>query len=91
VAASPEEARLLDSGPERGEVRAWARRALRDSSGIGVTAGDRKSVDKAFIGSLQQAWEASEVDHFDRSLPLYREKADALRGLATYRESSSCR
>ena len=61
------------------------RRMLKDSSGIGVVmAEDRKFVDKAFIGSLQQAWEDSELDHFDRSLPLYREKADSLRSLATY-------
>jgi hypothetical protein len=72
------------TGSEGGEVRAWARFVLRRSASIGVTAEDRRLIDASIIDGLQEAWETE--DHPQRTLPLYQEKAAALRGLARFRE-----
>ena len=90
LCASPSESRLLGTGLERGEVRAWARQMLKAHSSMRVTAEDRMFVDAGLISGFQRAWDNQEADHPQRSLPLYREKAAALRGLATLRPSPSC-
>ncbi len=91
LCASPSESRLLGTGLERGEVRAWTRQVLKAYSSMGVTAEDRRFVDADLISGFQQSWGDKEADHPQRSLPLYREKAAALRGLATLRPSPSCK
>ena len=85
--ASPSESRLLGTGLERGEVRAWTRQVLKAYSSMGVTAEDRMFLDAGLISGLQQAWDHQEADDPQRRIAFYQEKAAALRGLATLRPS----
>lgn len=90
LSASPSEAQRLGSGPETGEVRAWARHVLKGYAAAGVTRDDLRAVNRAFISTLQDAWADQEASHTRRSLPVYQEKAAALRALATFESSPQC-
>jgi hypothetical protein len=90
MSASPSDSRRLGSGPETGEVRAWARHVLKGYAAAGVTRDDIRAVDRTFISSLQEAWADHEASHTRRSLPVYQAKATALRDLAMFEQSPQC-
>ena len=87
LSASESEATEV-TGSEGGEVRAWARHVLKGYASIGVTPADRRLVDAGIIDDLQEAWETE--DYPQRNLAPYQEKAGALRGLASFRQSPLC-
>ena len=74
------------SDMELGEARAWSRRVLKDASDTGITAADRKFLYRRLLAELITSLDNQHVEHPERSLPFYQEKATALRDLA----SSSC-
>lgn len=90
LSASPSESRLLGSGPETGEVRAWARHVLKGYAAAGVSREDARAVDRTFISSLQEAWASQAASHARKTLPVYQAKAAALRELATFEKSPEC-
>ena len=84
---SIESARLV--GRTRGETRAWTRRVLAGYFSMGVTPEDRK-LKSDFITELKKSWDDGQAEHPLKNLPLYEEKATALRDLATFHQSASC-
>lgn len=89
LAVEPSEATRL-IGRTRGEVRAWIRRVLAGYYSMGITPEDRKLISASFITDLQGSWDDTQAEHPQRNLPLYQEKAAALRGRAKYYQSASC-
>lgn len=86
--APAHDARRLGSGPETGEVRAWARSVLKGYNAVGITRDDLRAVNRAFISTLQDAWADQTMSFARRSVPVYQTHAAALRGLATFEASS---
>ena len=76
------------SGSNKGEVRAWARHVMKGYASMGVTPEDKRFVDSSIVYGLEEAWKSE--DHPQRNLPLYQEKAAALRGLASFQRSPLC-